>query len=205
MISGKLPQSLVVEIPLQENLSQDILEQIIVQINENYRTSENKNQTILAGNKQAGGLVYELAAGLSGYINACLLFDANLPVNPSADNPEIAWYLDISDKGVNFKNYHSLYLSLRENEVPHEYRVRQGAPSHQSFLNGVFASTGFMKDHLNSKSNCCLRAKRAENHRKYGDAQPDSESGSALFGGPAGKLLRYKSLLSGGLPAARAW
>ena len=152
MISGKLPQSLVVEIPLQENLSQDILEQIIVQINENYRTSENKNQTILAGNKQAGGLVYELAAGLSGYINACLLFDANLPVNPSADNPEIAWYLDISDKGVNFKNYHSLYLSLRENEVPHEYRVRQGAPSHQSFLNGVFASTGFMKDHLNSKS-----------------------------------------------------
>jgi enterochelin esterase-like enzyme len=149
MISGKLPQSLVVEIPLQENLSQDILEQIIAQVNENYRTSENKNQTILAGNKQAGTLAWQLAAGLSGHINACLLFDANLPLNAAADNPEIAWYLDISDDGANFKSYHSFYLSLRENEVPHEYRVRQGRPSHQTFLNGISASAGFMKDHLN--------------------------------------------------------
>ena len=149
MISSKLPESLVVEIPLQENLTHEIIQQIIIQVKENYRTTSDRNQVVMAGNKQAGALVWELAPGFSGDINACLLFDADLPLNASAENPEIAWYLDISDDGENFKSYHSLYLSLRENEVPHEYRVRQGRPSHQTFLNGINASAGFMKDHLN--------------------------------------------------------
>ncbi len=92
MISSKIPESLVVEIPLQENLNQEILQQIIVQVKENYRTINDRNQTILAGNKQAGALAWELAVGLSGDINACLLFDANLPVNASAENTEIAYY-----------------------------------------------------------------------------------------------------------------
>ena len=152
MISSKLPESLVVEIPLQENLSLDILQQIIVQVKENYRTTGDRNQTVLAGNKQAGKLAWEFAPGLSENINACLLFDANLPVNASAENPEIAYYLDITNNGVNFKSYHSLYLSLRENVIPHEYRVRQGTPSHQAFLNGVYASAEFMKNHLKSQA-----------------------------------------------------
>jgi S-formylglutathione hydrolase FrmB len=149
MISSKLPESLVVEIPLQENLTHEILQQIIALVKEKYRTTNDRNQTVIAGNKQAGALVWELAPGFSGDINACLLFDAGLSVNASAENPEIAYYLDINDDGENYKGYHSLYLSLRENEVPHEYRVRQGRPSHQTFLNGINASAGFMKDHLN--------------------------------------------------------
>jgi len=152
MTSGKLPASLVVEVPFQENLTRNILNQILDYVIENYKTTGDRNQTVLAGNKQGGGLAWEFAPGLSGNINACMIFDANLPENAAAENAEISYFLDITEDGVNYKGYHALFRSLRENEVPHEYRVRQGMPSHQSLLNGIENSSGFMKDHLQSKS-----------------------------------------------------
>jgi hypothetical protein len=81
-------------------------------------------------------------------INACLLFDANIPIDAIATNPAISYYLDICDEGINYSGYNSLYLSLRHNKLTHEYRVRQGMSSHQSFLNGLDESAGFMKTHL---------------------------------------------------------
>jgi hypothetical protein len=145
-------EAILVEIPFQENISQDVLQQILDHLIENYKTANDKNQTLLAGNKRAGALAWEFAPGLSENINACLLFDANLPINASADNPEIAYYLDITEEGINYTGYHSLFLSLRENKIPHEYRIRQGTPSHNALLNGVWFSEGFLNDHLKSKA-----------------------------------------------------
>jgi len=141
-------EAILVEIPFQENISQDVLQQILDHLIENYKTADDRNQTVLAGNKRAGALAWEFAPGLSGNINACMIFDANLPENAAADNPDIAYYLDITEEGINYKGYHSLYLSLRENDIPHEYRVRQGIPSHNALLNGIFFSQGFLNDHL---------------------------------------------------------
>ncbi len=149
MISNKIPQSLVLEIPLQETVvTHDILQQILDQVKSKYRTTDKKSQTVLAGNNQSGALAWELAPGFSSSINACLLFDASLPENATTVDKGIAYYLDISDKGINYKAYHSLYLAIRQQDVHYEYRVRQGTPSHQAFLNGLSDSFLFMKDHL---------------------------------------------------------
>jgi S-formylglutathione hydrolase FrmB len=149
MVSSKIPNSLVVEIPLQtENLSAEILKQIISQVRTKYRTVADRRHTVLLGNNQGGLLAYELMPECSELINACLLFDANIPQDATATNAAISYYLDICDEGINYTGYNSLYLSLRHNKLTHEYRVRQGTPSHESFLNGLDESAGFLKTHL---------------------------------------------------------
>ncbi|MCX6224528.1 MAG: hypothetical protein NTV01_07210, partial [Bacteroidia bacterium] len=60
----------------------------------------------------------------------------------------VNYYLDICDEGVNDNSYHSLFMSLRENGIAHEYRVRQGTASHDSFLAGLNESASYMKIHL---------------------------------------------------------
>jgi S-formylglutathione hydrolase FrmB len=149
MISSKIPNSLIVEIPLQSDpVTTEVLKQILSQIRTKYRTFADNKHTILLGNKQAGLFAYELMPECADQINACLLFDADIPVNATATNTAISYYLDISDHGINYTAYHSLYMSLRSNKLKHEYRVRQGTPSHESFLNGLNESASFMKEHL---------------------------------------------------------
>lgn len=149
MSNGKIPASLLVEIPLQtEPITVEVLQQIISQVRAKYRTLADSKHTVLLGNKHAGLLSYQLISDCADRINACLLFDANLPVDASATNPATSYYLDICDEGINYTGYNSLYLSLRHNKLTHEYRVRQGTPSHESFLNGLYESASFMKEHL---------------------------------------------------------
>ncbi len=149
MSNGKIPASLLVEIPLQtEPITVEVLQQIMSQLNAKYRTISDRNHTIILGNKQAGLLAYELFPENSNHINSCLLFDANLPEDATATDSYLSYYLDISDEGINYKGYHSLYMSMRKNKVDHEYRVRQGTSSHESFLNGLFEAAGFIKEHL---------------------------------------------------------
>jgi hypothetical protein len=148
---SKIPASLLVEIPLQtEPVTAAILQQIITQVRTKFRAIADRNHTLLLGNKQAGLLAYQLVTSGSQQINACLLFDADIPVNANADNSDLSYYLDITDKGNNYNGYHSLYMSLRKNQLNHEYRVRQGTPSHESFLNGLYESASYINDHLNN-------------------------------------------------------
>jgi S-formylglutathione hydrolase FrmB len=149
MISSKIPNSLVVEIPMQtETVTTEVLKQIISQVRAKYRAIADSKHTVLLGNKAAGLLAYQLIPCCADLINACLLFDANLPQDATATNPAISYYLDICDEGINYTGYNSLYLGLRHNDLTHEYRVRQGTPSHESFLNGLEESAGFMNIHL---------------------------------------------------------
>jgi len=148
---NKIPASLIVEIPLQTGtVSAVILQQILTQVRTKYRTIADRKHTLLLGNKQAGLLAYQLVTACSQQINACLLFDANIPLDASADNSDLSYYLDITDEGLNYNGYHSLYMSLRKNQLNHEYRVRPGTPSHESFLNGLSESAAYITDHLNN-------------------------------------------------------
>lgn len=149
MVSSKIPNSLLVEIPMQtEPITTEVLKQIISQVRAKYRAIADSKHTVLLGNKEAGLLAYQLIPDCADLINACLLFDANIPQDATATNPAISYYLDICDEGINYTGYNSLYLSLRHNDLTHEYRVRQGIPSHESFLNGLEESAGFMNIHL---------------------------------------------------------
>ena len=149
MVSSKIPNSLVVEIPMQtEPVTTEVLKQIISQVRAKYRTIADSKHTVLLGNKEAGLLAYQLIPDCADLINACLLFDANIPHDATATNPAISYYLDICDEEINYAGYNSLYMGLRHNDLTHEYRVRQGTPSHESFLNGLDESAGFMNIHL---------------------------------------------------------
>ncbi|TSA37726.1 MAG: hypothetical protein D4R64_05130 [Porphyromonadaceae bacterium] len=149
MTGGKIPASLIVEIPLQtEPVSAVVLQQILNQVQTGYRTLSDRKHTILLGNNLAGRLVYDLLPDCAEFINACLLFDANLPQDATAISSDVNYYLDICDEGVNYNSYHSLFMSLRENGIAHEYRVRQGTASHDSFLAGLNESASYMKIHL---------------------------------------------------------
>ena len=85
---------------------------------------------------------------LGSLFNACLFFDAELPSGASMTGIPLACYLDITDMGNSYQPYHSFYMSLRQQQIPHEYRVRQGLPSHGSFLAGLSEASVFIKDNL---------------------------------------------------------
>jgi hypothetical protein len=148
MTDGKLPVSLIVEIPLQaEAITAEYISYIDVQIREKYRTIEGSDHSIMLGNKQGGHLLHNLMPACD-FCNAFLLFDAELADNAQAFIPEASFYLDICEQGTSYKGYQSLYMSLRQNQLYPEYRVRQGTPSHESFLNGLDKASGFINDHL---------------------------------------------------------
>lgn len=151
MGENKIPASLLVEIPLQTGtFTAEILQQIISQVQTKYRTLSDRNHTLLLGNKQSGLLAYQFVPACSQQFNACLLFDANIPPDAGVSTSDISYYLDITDKGINYKGYHSMYMSVRKNQSNHEYRVRRGTPSHESFLNGLYESAAYINEHLNN-------------------------------------------------------
>lgn len=145
----RIQQSLIVEMPFRETgMTPGLLEKVVLKVKESFRTYSEGKYAVLAGNGRAGLNVYELMPDVSAYFNACLLFDAALPEDASANNPETGYYLDICDNGTNYTGYQSLYMSLRHNQIPHEYRVRQGTASHGDFLTGLDGATVFIKDNL---------------------------------------------------------
>jgi hypothetical protein len=149
MVENKLPESVVLEIPLISNqFDHDTLQQILDQVRGEYRILDGREHTILAGNQEGGAVALYLADGFSGSINACLLFDAPLSENPSLIDPDIVYYLDTGDEGIYYKGYHSYYMYFRDHQIPNEYRVRNGTGSHDSFLYGLDEASGFMNDHL---------------------------------------------------------
>jgi len=149
MENGAIPASLIVEIPVQsEPITAAALKQIVSQVRSKYRTIADRNHTILLCNHKAGSMAYELIPECALVFNAILLFDTDLPEDAMAKSPDLSYYLDICDEGINYKSYHSLFMSLRHNQIGYEYRVRQGNSSHESFLNGLNESAGFIADHL---------------------------------------------------------
>lgn len=149
MIGKRIPVSLVLEIPVQqEKITTESLREIIAEVSSAYRTCGGREHSILLGNRLGGRMVYELVPGCAGLFSACLLFDADLPSDPDTIAPEMNYYLDICDEGVNYSSYHSLFMNLRKAGISHEYRVRQGTDTHDSFLDGLDRSSAFMKIYL---------------------------------------------------------
>ncbi|NOU47819.1 MAG: hypothetical protein HOO86_12260 [Bacteroidales bacterium] len=151
IVAAKLPASIIVEVPVGASQpDQDVIQKLINEVDAEYRISDKREEWIAIGNKNGGRLAFDLVSQHSEKIHACLLFDALLPDNPDITDTSIIYYLDITDEGLQYKTNNELYLNLRKNEVPHEYRVRQGLASDNDFLNGIFEAIGFINKNLKS-------------------------------------------------------
>ena len=149
MSGNKIPVSLILEIPIQtDTVTLSILNQVMGEVSLKYRTLNDRKHHILIGNNAGGKLACLFVPECAPLFNACLLFDADIPDDASAADAGVSYYLDISDQGTNYRGYHSLFMSLKHNKVNHEYRVRQGSGSNESFIAGLNESASFMKSHL---------------------------------------------------------
>jgi enterochelin esterase-like enzyme len=149
MIESKIPESIVIEIPLLVyQINQDTLQAILNQVGDQFRIINDKKHTIIIGNEEGGIVAMDLVLGFSESINACLLFNSVVVETTSLINPDVCYYLDICEMGIYYQSYHFLYRYLRDQQIPYEYRVRQGTQSYQSFLNGLDDASGFIKNHL---------------------------------------------------------
>ncbi len=148
MLTGKIPNSLIVEIPEVSNeITSSIFTNIIVQINTNYRIVADKKGRVLIGNGIGGTDVCSLIPDFKNIFNGCFLFDAKL----NADVQAVAdtyYYIDLTDKSDNYQGNYNLYLNLREKGNSHEYRIRQGTSSLQSNLNGLNESMNYLSAKL---------------------------------------------------------
>jgi len=149
MNTYKLPESIVAEIPLQGTvIDSAAMEELLLIVRSEYRTFNDRAHTLILGNDRGGRIAVELMHGFSSTVGSCFLFDAALDTGAQPASPDLFYYLDIADQGVNYHAYHHFYRQLRETSTPYEYRVRQGTPSHDTFLNGIGSAALYIKDHL---------------------------------------------------------
>ena len=57
-------------------------------------------------------------------------------------------YVDLTDEAEDYKGNYDLFLELRDQNIPHEYRVRQGTQSFQSVINGLDMSVSLIYTYL---------------------------------------------------------
>lgn len=149
MEKNRLPQSIIVEIPYGKYpLDASVLQSIIGSIKENFSTYTEGKYAVLVGNNEAGTITAQLASAMPDRFNACLLFDASIPEAALTFDPSVAWYLDITDEGLHYQEYNSLYKDLRSQGIPHELRVRQGLPTYDSFIGGLDEACIFLNSQL---------------------------------------------------------
>jgi enterochelin esterase-like enzyme len=150
MTSGKIPQSIVVEIPDSESISIDLMEEIIAQVDMDLRTLEEKGRRVLMGNAIGGTHAATLISENADLFGSCFLMCAKLPDETMNAQSDIFYYLDITDDCTGYSGYNSLYTQIRNYEIEYEYRVRQGGESYQSFLNGLGECFSSLKESLNN-------------------------------------------------------
>ncbi len=150
MTSGKIPQSIVVEIPDSESISIDLIEEIIGQVDTELRTIEEKGRRVVMGNAMGGTHAATLISENPDLFGSCFLMCAELTTETVNAESDVFYYLDITDDCGGYSGYNSLYTQIRNDEIEYEYRVRQGGESYQSFLNGLGESFASLKESLNN-------------------------------------------------------
>lgn len=148
METGKIPESLVFEIPADSGeFTDETWNQILDQIKTKYRVVPDKEGWVILGNEQGGAVACSLIRDFPELFNGCFLFNANLPDSTVALSGQF-YYVDVTDKYNNPSGSYNLYLSLRNQEIDHEYRIRQGEASNQSLLNGINESVYYLSKKL---------------------------------------------------------
>lgn len=150
MATGKIPKSIVVEIPDSEIVNIDLIEAIVGQVDTDFRTKDEKGRRVLMGNAMGGTHAATLISENPDLFGSCFLMCAQLTSESVNGQPEVFYYLDITDDSDGYSGYNNLYTQIRNDGIEYEYRVRQGGESYQSFLNGLGESFSSLKESLNN-------------------------------------------------------
>jgi len=151
MESGRIPQAVVVEISNNAGaISAAEMLQIIDHIKTNYRTVPGRQGRVLTGSGNGGSNAWALMPDCKQQVAACFLFDATVPATATAEQ-SVYYYIDATDNTISYKGNFSLYVDAKAKSIEHEYRIRQGTPSFQSFVNGLDAATGYLTTQLNKR------------------------------------------------------
>ncbi len=149
MQSGKLTNSIVVELPAEDiKNNPDVVIGIVSKIDSTYRTKAGKHDRVLLGNQAGGAVAISFVSANTEIFGSCFLFNATLEDDPVVMSSETFYYLDATDECSSYSGYHQYYAQIRGADVDYEYRVRQGAQNHQSFLNGLDESLSSIKKRL---------------------------------------------------------
>jgi enterochelin esterase-like enzyme len=148
MNNKTIPNSIIVEIPFRDNISSKEVKEIISYVDSNYPTLAKKENRIIIGNSKGGLIAAQFVNDESTFFNSCFLFSASLTNNNVLPNADTFYYLDIVDDSEEYQGYHNMYLSVREQNIGYEYRVRQGNDVYQSFLNGLSNSLSIINKKL---------------------------------------------------------
>lgn len=138
-----LPQPIVVELPVSEISASFSFSELVTDINTKYRTIAEKSARVLMVNGEGGKYVKQAISETEAYF----FYNANINVEDVPLDGKF-YYLDITDNAAPYKAYGSLYAKLRDEGIDHQYRVRNGKDSYQSFLNGLTSSFTYMNNYL---------------------------------------------------------
>lgn len=117
-------------------------------VDQNYRTKTFNYNRIGIGNKLGGKLIYDASGNYSELLYSVFLFDASL-ANSIVPPVSKFIYLDCVDEAVNFESMQMLYSECRNRKISHQFRVRNGRDTYNSFLQGLDASIVYIGLMLN--------------------------------------------------------
>ncbi len=141
MIKGKIPPSLIVNIP---HLSTDDLigniQFIFARTDSLFHTIASPGKKIALGFGNTGADMLSVIRSSSGDFGGCFLYNANIP--DSLDEPAagVFYYLDQTDDNASYTGYNKMYKQLKYNNMPFEYRVRQSATPFNAMQTGLYYS-----------------------------------------------------------------
>lgn len=143
-----LPQSMIIEIPVTgSDLNQTLFSEIMNYAEDHYRIKTKKQNRIVMANGTGGASAMELLPVFSDSFNAVFLFAAK-PGGYTEGVTGLFHYVDLTDEAEDYTGNYNLFLDLRDHNIPHEYRVRQGTQSFQSVVNGLDMSVSLINTHL---------------------------------------------------------
>lgn len=151
MEAGKIPPSVIIEIPVAPaTITVAEMVRIVDQVKFNYRIVPGKEGRVFIGSANGATNAWALMPGCKSLVKSCFLFDALLTDTAVAET-SVFYYIDATDNTASYKGNSMLYLDARQKDIDHEYRVRQGTPSFQSFINGLDGATFYLSRQLNMR------------------------------------------------------
>lgn len=148
MKGNALSQSMIIEIPVTGiDLSETMLLEIMNYSEDHYRIKNKKQNRILVANGKGGNSAMKLLPGFNESFNAVFLFGAMLG-NYTEGVPGLFYYVDLTDEAEDYTGNYNLFLDLRKQNIPNEYRLRQGTKSFQSVINGLDMSVSLINVYL---------------------------------------------------------
>lgn len=132
------------------NLDRASLEEVMTSIEERTGSAADAQYRLGVATGKTAGLFYELAGRDQATFSALFLYDAcidtTLPLNPTT-----YYWIDTTDLGEEYRSAGELYEKCKREEVPYDYRVRNGEAGTKGLLGGIAASKDRLKEYIKNK------------------------------------------------------